>query len=122
MWLFYKLMFSTSSQPYSNFDVYHVLVRSSTWLLRVLHVSYQEANFRQLKHLHHHYFSRHLEQAKLVLGPLCNLGVAHVVHANAEQNRSLGSFAYHLYKLSSNWFSYANGKQPMLRYSTTLNC
>ena len=36
-----------------------------------------------------------------------------MVHANPEQNFSLGNFAYHLYKPSTNRFSHVNGKRPI---------
>ena len=40
------------------------------------------------------------------------VGVVQMVHSNPERNFSLGIFAYHLYKLSTNRFSHVNGKQP----------
>ena len=36
-----------------------------------------------------------------------------MVHANPDRNFSLGIFAYHLYKPSTNRFSHVNGKQPL---------
>ena len=41
------------------------------------------------------------------------LGVVQMVHGNPDRNFSLESFAYHLYKPSTNWFSDVNGKQPI---------
>jgi len=44
---------------------------------------------------------------------MCHLvGVVQTVHTNPHRNFSLGIFAYHLYKPSTNRFSHVNGKQP----------
>ena len=36
-----------------------------------------------------------------------------MVHANPDRKFSLGTFAYHLHKPSTNQFSNVNGKQPL---------
>ena len=76
-----------------------------------------QPEFPNGKCFYHLWFSPVPSPTPILMRVTCYLvWVVQLVHANPERNFSLGIFAYHLNKPSTNRFSHVNGKQPVWQH------